>query len=313
MTNQMTLSSRSWAALLLLALIWGASFLSIRVALDEIGPLTVVAHRTLWAMLVLWAVVSIRRLPIPRAPGVWGAFLVMGLLNNAIPFGLMAWGQLYVETGLTSILNAATAVFGVIAAAIFFRDERLSLRKSIGVLLGFLGVATAIGLENLRNFDIRSLAQIAILVGTVFYALAGVWGRKTLAGLSPQVAAAGMLTGSTVITLPLAHIVEGPMRFDLAPVTVLAIGYYAVIATAGAYLLYYYILARAGSGNLLLVTLLIAPVAILLGTLVRDEALNPNAYLGFAILALGLAVLDGRLWHRLRKTGRLIDPPPKRP
>ncbi|GFE50157.1 multidrug transporter [Roseobacter cerasinus] len=309
----MSLSSRTWAALLLLAVIWGASFLSIRVALDEIGPLTAVAHRTLWAMLVLWIVVAIRRLPLPRAPGIWGAFLVMGLLNNVIPFGLMAWGQLYVETGLTSILNAATAVFGVIAAALFFRDERLSLRKSIGVLLGFFGVATAIGLENIRSFDLRSLAQLAILAGTVSYALASVWARKTLSALSPQVAAAGMLTGSTIVTLPLALSVEGPMRFDLAPVTVLAIGYYAVIATAGAYLLYYYILARAGSGNLMLVTLLIPPVAILLGTVVRDEALNPNAYFGFAILALGLAVLDGRLWHRLRKTGRLIDPPPKRP
>ncbi|WP_159976609.1 DMT family transporter [Roseobacter cerasinus] len=313
MTDQMSLSSRTWAALLLLAVIWGASFLSIRVALDEIGPLTAVAHRTLWAMLVLWIVVAIRRLPLPRAPGIWGAFLVMGLLNNVIPFGLMAWGQLYVETGLTSILNAATAVFGVIAAALFFRDERLSLRKSIGVLLGFFGVATAIGLENIRSFDLRSLAQLAILAGTVSYALASVWARKTLSALSPQVAAAGMLTGSTIVTLPLALSVEGPMRFDLAPVTVLAIGYYAVIATAGAYLLYYYILARAGSGNLMLVTLLIPPVAILLGTVVRDEALNPNAYFGFAILALGLAVLDGRLWHRLRKTGRLIDPPPKRP
>lgn len=302
MTNQMSLSPKAWSALLLLALIWGASFLSIRVALDEIGPLTVVAHRTLWAMLVLWAVVWIMRLPVPRDAATWGAFLIMGLLNNAIPFGLMAWGQLYVETGLTSILNAATAVFGVIVAAIFFADERLSLRKTIGVSLGFLGVATAIGLENFRNFDLRSLAQLAILAGTVSYALAGVWGRKTLAGLSPQVAAAGMLTGSTAITLPLALLFEGPMRFDLAPVTLLAIGYYAVIATAGAYLLYYYVLARAGSGNLLLVTLLIAPVAILLGALVRDETLNPNAYLGFAILAVGLIVLDGRLWRHLRKT-----------
>ncbi|MGZ2257825.1 DMT family transporter [Roseobacter sp. A03A-229] len=302
MTNQMSLSPKAWSALLLLALIWGASFLSIRVALDEIGPLTVVAHRTLWAMLVLWAVVWIMRLPVPRDAATWGAFLIMGLLNNAIPFGLMAWGQIYVETGLTSILNAATAVFGVIVAAIFFADERLSLRKTIGVSLGFLGVATAIGLENFRNFDLRSLAQLAILAGTVSYALAGVWGRKTLAGLSPQVAAAGMLTGSTAITLPLALLFEGPMRFDLAPVTLLAIGYYAVIATAGAYLLYYYVLARAGSGNLLLVTLLIAPVAILLGALVRDETLNPNAYLGFAILAVGLIVLDGRLWRHLRKT-----------
>ncbi|WP_195821959.1 DMT family transporter [Roseobacter sp. MH60115] len=302
MTQQMTLSARAWGALILLAMIWGASFLSIRIALNEIGPLTSVAHRTFWAMLVLWLVVAVMRLPIPRDPVVWMAFLIMGLLNNVIPFGLMAWGQLHIETGLTSILNAATAVFGVITAAIFFADERLSLRKAIGVTLGFIGVATVIGLENLRNFDLQSLAQLAVLGGTISYALASVWGRKTLSGLSPQVAAAGMLTGSTLVTLPLALLVEGPIKFDLAPVTLIAIGYYAVIATAGAYLLYYYVLARAGSGNLMLVTLLITPFAILLGALVLDEALSPNVYGGFALLALGLAVLDGRLLRRRRKS-----------
>ncbi|MDW3222044.1 MAG: DMT family transporter [Paracoccaceae bacterium] len=301
MIEQTSISSKAWAALLLLALIWGASFVSIRIALDEIGPLTAVAHRTFWAMLVLWGVIALMRLPLPRDPRVWGAFLIMGLLNNVIPFGLMAWGQLHIESGLTSILNAATAVFGVLLAAVFFADERLSLRKGVGVALGFMGVATAIGLENLRDFDLRSLAQIAVLGGTLSYALAGVWARKTLSGLAPQVAAAGMLTGSTLITLPLALFVEGPITLDLQPDTLLAIAYYAVIATAGAYLLYYYVLARAGSGNLLLVTLLIAPVAIVLGALILNEQLYPNAYAGFALLALGLIILDGRVWHRMRR------------
>ncbi|MEL6683330.1 MAG: DMT family transporter, partial [Pseudomonadota bacterium] len=132
-TTQKTISTRAWGELFLLGFIWGGSFLSIHVALREIGPLTVVAHRTSWAMLILWAYVLIRKLDIPTAPRVWGAFLVMGLLNNVIPFSLMAWGQLHIETGLTSILNAATAIFGVIAAAIFLTDERLTARKAIGV------------------------------------------------------------------------------------------------------------------------------------------------------------------------------------
>ncbi|MEL6617470.1 MAG: DMT family transporter [Pseudomonadota bacterium] len=301
MTTQKTLSGRAWAELLLLALIWGGSFLSIRIALDEVGPLTSVAHRTGWAMLALWAVVLMMRLPLPRDPRIWLGFVGMGLLNNAIPFGLMAWGQLHIETGLTSILNAATAIFGVIVAALVFADERMTRRKAVGVLLGFFGVATAIGLENLRNFDIRSLAQLAVIGGTISYALAGAWARVFLGGLAPQVAAAGMLTGSTVVTVPLAWMVEGPITLNLQPDTMLAIGYYAIIATAGAYLLYYRVLAMAGSGNLMLVTLLIAPVAILLGALVRGEALAPNAFAGFALLALGLLILDGRVWSALRR------------
>lgn len=301
MTVQKTITGRAWAEMFLLATIWGGSFLAIRVALDEVTPLTSVAHRTGWAMLVLWGVVALMRLPVPRDPRIWVGFLGMGLLNNAIPFGLMAWGQLYIETGLTSILNASTAIFGVIAAAVFLVDERMTRRKAIGVVLGFFGVATAIGLENFTNFDPRSLAQLAVIAGTVSYALAGVWARHFLTGLPPQVAAAGMLTGATLITLPLAWIVDGPISLDLGPVTVTAIAYYAGIATAGAYLLYYRVLAIAGSGNLMLVTLLVAPVAITLGAVVRDESLSPNAFIGFALLALGLIILDGRVWARITR------------
>ena len=300
MIEQKSISSAAWISMAALGAIWGASFVSVRIALDEIGPLTAVAHRTFWAMLVLWGIVLALRMPVPRDARIWFGFLVMGLLNNLIPFSLMAWGQLHVESGLTSILNASTAVFGVLFGAAFFADERLSLRKGIGVLLGFLGVATAIGLENLHDFDIRSLAQIAILGGTVSYALAGVWARKKLSGLRPQVAAAGMLTGSTLMAVPMALLAEGPISLDLQPVTMMAIAYYALIATAGAYMLYYRVLDMAGSGNLMLVTLLVAPVAIVLGALVLGEKLAPNAYAGFALLAFGLAILDGRLWRLLR-------------
>lgn len=301
MTDQKSLSGRAWAELLLLAVIWGGSFLSIRIALDEISPLASVAHRTTWAMLILWVVIAVKRIPLPRDPKIWFAFLVMGLLNNVIPFILMAWGQLHIESGLTSIFNAFTAVVGVVVAALFFSDERITTRKAIGVVLGFFGVAVAIGLENFRSFDLRSLAQLAIIAGTVFYAFAGVWARKRLIGMPPQMAAAGMLTGSTAIMLPLVWIVEGQINLNLQPRTILAIAYYAIVATAVAYLLYYRVLAMAGSGNLMLVTLLVAPIAITLGALVLNESLGVNAYCGFAILALGLVVLDGRALKALRR------------
>ncbi|WP_410347271.1 DMT family transporter [Yoonia sp.] len=301
---QKTISPQAWAALLMLSLIWGASFLSVRIALDEIGPLTAVAHRTGWAMLILWGYVLIRRLALPTGLRIWGAFLVMGLLNNAIPFSLMAWGQLHIETGLTSILNASTAIFGVIAAAVFFADERLTARKAIGVSMGFIGVSTAIGLESFKDFDIRSLGQLAVIGGTISYALAGVWARKTLGHLKPQVAAAGMLTGASVVTIPAAWLVEGPISLALQPQTWAAIAYYAVVATAIAYMLYYRVLAMAGSGNLMLCTLMVAPVAIVLGAIVLGEALPLRAYIGFAILAFGLLVLDGRLFKPFQHSPR---------
>ena len=304
MTDQKTISTRAWGELILLALLWGASFLCVAIALDEIGPLTVVAHRVGWAMVALWVVVLVLRLPLPRDPRTWFAFLVMGLLNNVIPFGLMAWGQLYIESGLTSILNGATAIFGVLISTLVFADERLTWRKTLGVSLGFMGVATAIGLENLRDFDIRSVAQLAVIAGTVSYACASVWARKTLSGQPPQVAAAGMVTGATLVMVPLAWGIEGPITLDLAPRTTSAIAYYALAGTALAYLLYYRVLTMAGSSNLMLVTLIIPPVAIVLGAVVLGEALQPAAYGGFVLLAIGLLVLDGRIWRLWRGSAR---------
>ncbi|MDA7964495.1 DMT family transporter [Ruegeria sp.] len=289
---QKSFSARAFAELVLLGVIWGVSFLSIRIALDTVPFVTTVFHRVFWATLVLWAVIAVQKLPIPKDPRIWGAFLVMGFLNNVLPFSLMAWGQLYVETGLTSILNAATAIFGVLLAAAFFRDERLSRPKLIGVTLGFLGVSITIGLGNLLQFSLGNLAQLAILGGTLSYALASVWARFRLGHLPPQIAAAGMLTGATVMMLPLMLIVDGMPSLSQPWQTWVSIAYYSVVATAGAYLLYYRVLAQAGSGNLMLVTLIIPPIAIVLGALVRDESLPSNAYLGFAVLAAGLIILS---------------------
>lgn len=295
------ISAQAWGLLGLLAALWGASFLSIRIALDEIPPLTAVAHRVGWATLALWTYVIMRRMPMPRSRRVWIGFAGMGLLNNVIPFSLMAWGQLYIPSGLTSIFNASTAIFGVLVAALLLSDEHLSLRKAVGLMVGFAGVVTAIGIESLHEFDITSLAQLAVLAGTLSYAFAGVWARKWLAGLAPQVAAAGMLTTSTLIMLPVAWYIDGPIRLDLQPRTVFAIAYYALGATALAYLLYYRVLALAGSGNLMLVTLMIAPIAIILGTIVLGEQLPVNAYKGFGLLALGLLIIDGRVIDGLRR------------
>ena len=293
------MSARAWGELFLLGLIWGGVFLATRVALDEITVLHSVAHRVGWAAVILWAYVLWRGLKVPVDTRTWIAFAVMGLLNNLLPFSLLNWSQLYIESGLTSIFNATTAVFGVLVAAIFFADERLTARKSLGVGLGFAGVVVTIGISNLASFDPRSLAQLAAIAATLSYALAGVWARKRLAHLSPQVAAMGMLTASAVIILPAAWIIEGPIPIALSGATWAGIGYMAVIATAGAYLLYYRILAMAGSGNLMLVTLLIPPVAIGLGAWQRGESLSPNAFAGLALLALGLIVLDGRIFKRL--------------
>jgi drug/metabolite transporter (DMT)-like permease len=298
MTPQKSIPPRAWAELLLLAAIWGGSFISNRLALNEVPVLTTVAFRVAGACILLWVYVRLRRLPVPRSFRIWLAFLAMGLLNNALPFTLITWGQLTIPSGLAAIVNASTAIFGVLVAALAFRDERLTARRLTGVLLGFAGVAVAIGLHTLTTLNLASLPQLALVAAAISYALAAAFARRVLGGLPPQVAAAGMLTGSSLLMLPTALWIDGPPVLTHGAQVWGALGYLAILSTAGAYLLYYRVLGMAGAGNLSLVTLLTAPVAIVMGALILNEALPLRAYAGFALIALGLLIIDGRLLPR---------------
>lgn len=301
MNPQKTITTRAWIEICFLSLIWGGSFLAFSLALRELGVFTTVAFRIAGGALVLGIYVRLRKMALPKNPRIWGAFMVMGLLNNVIPFSLIAWGQLRIPSGLASILNASTALFGVLVASVIFSDERLTTPKAVGVSLGFLGVSIAIGLSAMRDLNLTSLSQLAIIGAALSYALAGAWARGTMQGLSPQVSAAGMTICASVIMIPLALQVDGVPDFDYATTTWGAIIYSSVFATALAYLLYYRVLEMAGSGNLMLVTLTITPVAIILGARVLDEALPRQAYIGFALLAAGLLVIDGRIVHHWRR------------
>lgn len=295
--NAQTITSRAWIDLILLALAWGAIFLVIEFALRELTPLWAVFHRICWAACLLWIIVYVKGERMPFAPGVWGAFLVMGALNNAIPFSLITWGQTSIESGLTSILNGATAFFGIIVAATFLADERLTPARLLGVLIGMAGVTVIVGWRSLLEFDPRALGQIAVLGAGVSYAFAGVWARNHMKGLSASQSATGMLTGSTLLMLPIAWATEGAPDLSLSLTSIASILYMSLIGTVAAYLLYYRILAAAGSGNLMLVTIMMPPISIFLGWLVLGERLTSSAFIGCGLIVLGLIILDGRMWR----------------
>tara|TARA_B110001450_G_scaffold189735_1_gene177895 strand:- start:4038 stop:4913 length:876 start_codon:yes stop_codon:yes gene_type:complete len=285
-----------------LAIIWGGSFFFAEIALRELPPLTITLHRVFWALPILIFVIWAKGITPPKSLKVWGAYLTMGALNNALPFSLIFWGQTQITSGLASILNGATGVTGVIVAGLFLSDERLTPTKLIGVVVGFFGVALTVGIEALQNFDLRSLAQMAILLAGLSYSIAGVWAKLRLSGQKPEMNALGMLLCSTVIMCPLALYIDGTPQFDLQISTWSALLALAVICTSLSYLLYFNILNRAGSGNLMLVTLLIPPFAITLGVLVLGESLAPISLVGFAFIALGLIIIDGRVIRLLQRS-----------
>ncbi len=291
-----------WAILLALALIWGAAFFCIKVAVTHVEPLTYVWLRLSIAAVALWALLRWRgeRLGLPLK--VWGAILILALLNNMIPFVLFGWGQQRIASGLASILNATTPIWGVIAAHLWTRDERMTPAKMIGVLIGFAGVATMIGPDLLLGGD-TLLPQLACLAAAFCYALAGVWARRFKSlGVTPLKVAAGQLIVGALILAPLALAVDRPWLDNWPPIEAwAAIVALALFATALGYVLYFRLIASSGATNALLVTLLVPPTAILLGGLFLGERLTGGQLGGLAFIALGLAVIDGRLWTRLRR------------
>jgi len=295
-----TMSSRDWLLLLVLSVLWGGSFFFVEVALEELGPLTVVTGRVALAAAALIALVYLGGGRMPGAPRVWGAFLVMGALNNLIPFSLIAWGQVHIDSGLASILNATTPLFTVVLAHVLSAEERLTPGRVAGVLLGLCGVAVLIGPEALAGLGLAGLGQAAVLAAALSYAFAGIFGRR-FKGLPPAVAAAGMLSATTVMILPLALVTERPWSLSPSGETWGAMLGLALLSTAVAYQIYFRILASAGATNLLLVTFLIPVSALLLGVLVLGERPQWTAFAGMALIFGGLAAVDGRVFARLRR------------
>ena len=241
------------------------------------------------------------KLGLPR--DVWGSILLLALLNNALPFTLFGWGQTHIASGLASILNATTPIWGVIVAHVFTHDERLTPRKIAGILLGFGGVATMIGPALLANIGTDGLAQLACITASLCYALAAVWARRfRRMGLSPMSVTTGQLTAGALMMLPLAFVVDQPWTQPLPPITAWgAIVALALLCTAFGYVLYFRLIDRAGATNALLVTLLVPPVAILLGSMFLGETLAPQDFIGLGLIAVGLAAIDGRLVTALSK------------
>lgn len=292
----LSLDLSSTIMLLLLAAVWGGSFFFGEIALSEVRPLTITLHRVFWAIPFLALVVIAKGIPVPRSLRVWRAYLVMGALNNAVPFSLIFWGQTQIESGLASILNGTTAMFAALVSGLLLPDEPLTAKKIIGAALGIAGVAFIMGPSALTEFDPSNLAQLAILGATLSYAFAGVWGKTALSGQPPLMNALGMLIGSSVLMIPIVFVFDGPPSLDLSTGVWGALIGMAVLSTALAYVLYFAILVRAGAANLLLVTLLIPPFAIGLGVMFLGEQMGLEAWIGFTVIALGFAVTDGRLF-----------------
>ena len=299
-----------WGWLLALSVLWGGSFFFFKVLVDHYPPLTVVLGRVGLAAVLLNLWLWARGENMPRGWRLWSEFLVVGVLNNVVPYTLIVFGETRISSGLASILNATTPIFTVLVAHVWTTNEKLSVAKAFGVAFGFAGVAALVG-PGIYELGGDLAGEGACLLAALSYAVAGVYGRR-FHDVAPVKVATGQITASTLVLLPVTAFVDRPWTLPAPSVgDVLAWVALAALCTALAYVLYFRILAVAGATNLLLVTFLLPVSALSLGVLLLHETLSARTLAGLALIGMGLAAIDGRpLQSAAVRLGLTRDPKP---
>ena len=289
---------RDWGLLLLLSVIWGGSYVFIGVAVQELSPLVIVMARVIIAALALLPVLMIFGGGLPRDRDTWIGIAGMSVLNNIIPFLLIVSGQTMIASGLASVINATTPLFGVMFIALA-GEERLVARKVIGILIGIAGVVILKG-GTLLGAGNQSLGILLCLGAAASYGLGGLWARKRLKGIAPLSMATGQLLVSSAVMIVLAFAFDHPTTLlHASGLTWAAMLGLALLATSLAYIIFFRIVARSGPANVLLVTMMIPPSAIFMGYMVLGETLEPREIIGALIIIVALMIIDGRVLQRL--------------
>lgn len=306
--NTLTLTPGTWGLLLLLGFIWGGSFFFARYAVAYIPPFTLVFLRLSLAAVALHIYLMGRQDLYGHLRRLWLPFLILGLLNNAIPHTFIFFGQTEIGAGLAAILNATTPIWTVLIANRFTSDEKLSSLKIAGTLLGLAGTAVLIGPGAFVKTDIPHWALIVPIIAAISYGFAATYGKR-FRDVPPQVTATGQMTASALIILPACLLVDHPWTIAIPSATVIAaVLALALISTAFGYILFFQIMARAGATNTSLVTLLVPPSAILLGFFFLNEKLHALDVVGMVLIGLGLLLLDGRIVSRLSESRSSTTP-----
>jgi drug/metabolite transporter (DMT)-like permease len=306
MTAGHRMTGRSWGLLLLLSFLWGVSFPLNAIALEEIDSVTIVLLRVALGACALACIAAVMNVRGVFAARLWPSYCLMAVLNIVLPFLLIVWGQTQITGGLASILNATTPLFVVVVAHALLPDEKMTPARGLGVALGFVGVVVVVGPAALGRAEASLWAHLAGVAAALSYALAGVYGRRfARLGVDPMAAAAATTLAGTLMLIPLALAFGRPAAvLEASFPTIGAIVGLGLLATAGGYVIYYRLLAVAGATNLMLVTFLMPPTAILIGWLALAEQLRPAHFAGMMLIACGLALIDGRVLKLLRWPAR---------
>lgn len=288
-TSRQTTLAFEIGLLLLLALIWGSSFTLIKLAIPTIPPFTMVAARVTIAAILLVLIAAAQGHVLPRCGSVWAAFFVQGLLQSALPFTLISWGEMHIASGLAGVLNATPPMF-VLAIAMTSGRGRKAVdgRKIAGVGLGLAGVIATIGVDALHGAGTAApLAQAAVLGASLCYALAPLWGQR-FTKLPAIVTAAGAMTSVAALMLPIATAVERPWALTPTPQAIAAVIALSVVCTALAMVIYFRLIRTLGPLGTTSGSYLRAGFAVALGTALLGESFTWSTLVGMALIVLGV-------------------------
>ena len=295
------MQSADWGIIGLLSLLWGGAFYFIEIGLRGFPPNTLVFLRMALAVPPMLIALKIAGNRLPTDAKSWMQLFVLGVINAALPFILFFWGQTKIESGLASVLNATTPLWGVITAHFLTRDEKATPARICGVLLGMAGIIVMVGSEALGGMSGSVLGQIACLLATLCYAFAAVYARSlSQSTMTPLVVATGQVITAAIIMLPVMLIVDQPWQLSTPGLDAWAgaLGL-AIPSTAIAYIFYFRLIDRAGASNAMLVAFIMPVVAIILGVFALGESLQPRQIAGTALIICGLLAIDGRVFRAL--------------
>jgi drug/metabolite transporter (DMT)-like permease len=285
---------RNFLKLLLLAALWGPSFLFIKVAVGEIPPFTLVTGRVGIAAVLLYLVLRAQGRNLPRSGRIWRHMAVAAFFSNALPFTLFSWGEIHIDSALAAILNGTTPLFTILLAHFCTTDDRMNAVKFIGMLLGFGGLALLIGPSLVEGVQATTWGLIAVVVAAASYGVAIVYTRQNLRGLPPLVAPTAQLTMATIYLIPLALVFEQPFSRQLPSWPALgSLVALSVIGTAIAFVVYYHLMDKITATSLSMVTYLVPVIGVWLGVTLLNEQPGWNAYAGCALILVGVMVVNG--------------------
>jgi len=278
------------ALLLALATLWGGSYTFIKIGVETIPPLTLIAARTLIAGLILLAVIHWRGLHLPRNGQAWRRFLIQALLNSVFPFTLIAWAEKSVDAGLASILNGTTPVFVFLISLALAPTKRPDWRKALGVAAGVAGISLIVGVDAFSGLGSQAVPQLAIVTATIAYACAALFGRH-FTGMDPLLPAAGSMLAGTALLIPAALIADRPWELSPSAESLLALLALSTVSTALAFAIYFRLIRTLGSVGTTAVSYLRVPIGVAIGLIFLGERLSGTAWAGLALVVLGVMAM----------------------